>query len=212
MFRKVQQGRGAKVDDQPVWLLHLQDKCSLLQVRQPASCGLGASVSLVRCKGHQGVMHLESAPQYNIKALKCTNCSGCKECKQPVPLTIPEGTGGSGCSPEVAAKAEALRAALSRSNASSASGGGAGIGNGSMQQQSTAAAGGSNAGGAGNPTLVECAVCHRKPGDPCVPATLKLCGGCLATRYCSAECQRKDWKLGHKEVCKQLVRSYERIP
>jgi hypothetical protein len=21
-------------------------------------------------------------------------------------------------------------------------------------------------------------------------------------RYCSTECQRKDWKLGHKEVCK----------
>jgi hypothetical protein len=53
-----------------------------------------------------------------------------------------------------------------------------------------------------NPALVECAVCHRKPGDPGVPATLKLCGSCQRTRYCSTECQRRDWKLGHKEMCK----------
>jgi hypothetical protein len=23
------------------------------------------------------------------------------------------------------------------------------------------------------------------------------------TRYCSAECQRKDWKLGHKGICQE---------
>jgi hypothetical protein len=196
----------------PVLCVCVQDKCSLLQIMQPASCGLGASVSLVRCRGHQGVMHLESAPHYNIKALKCTNCSGCKECRQPLPLVIPEGTGGSGCSAEVAEKAEALRAALNRSNASSANSGGAGIGKASMHQQNAAAAGGSNAGDGDNPTLLECAVCHRKPGDPGVPATLKLCGGCQCIRYCSTDCQRKDWKLGLKEVCKQLVRSYGRLP
>jgi hypothetical protein len=33
---------------------------------------------------------------------------------KPVPLKVPEGTGGSGCSAEVAAKAEALHAALDR--------------------------------------------------------------------------------------------------
>jgi hypothetical protein len=66
--------------------------------------------------------------------------------------------------------------------------------------------------------LVECATCHRKPGDPGVPATLKLCGGCQAVRYCSAECQRKDWKLGHKVVCEPLSevvrmsKEYSRYP
>jgi hypothetical protein len=50
---------------------------------------------------------------------------------------------------------------------------------------------------------VECAVCHRRPGDPGVPATLKLCGGCRMMRYCSTDCQRKDWKLGHRVMCSQ---------
>ncbi|KAG2497416.1 hypothetical protein HYH03_004571 [Edaphochlamys debaryana] len=31
---------------------------------------------------------------------------------------------------------------------------------------------------------------------------LKRCGGCGAVRYCSAECQRADWRGGHKEQCK----------
>jgi hypothetical protein len=174
--------------------LHVQDKCSLLQLDQVASCMGGASISLKCCRGHQGVMHLKSGsqgsqgPASSIKALKCTNCSGCDECREPVPLVIPEGTGGSGCSDEVAAKAEALRQALFKSSAGNAAGGGT---------QS------------GTDTLVECAVCHRKPGDPGVPATLKLCGGCRTTRYCSSECQKKDWKMGHKEVCSRfsLVRS-----
>jgi hypothetical protein len=131
-----------------------------------------------------------SALQRNIKALKCTNCRGCEECRQPVPLVIPEGTGGSGCSAEVAAKAEALHAALYRSSKSASAGKAAGGGT----QSSTDA----------NSALVECAVCHRKPGDPGVPATLKLCGGCHAARYCSTECQRKDWKMGHKEFCKVI--------
>jgi hypothetical protein len=138
------------------------------------------------------------APENSIKALKCTSCSGCNECKQPVPLVIPEGTGGSGCSAEVAAKAEALHAALVRSNESASAGKAAGGG----IQSSTAA----------NPALVECSVCHRKPGDPGVPATLKLCGGCRMTRYCSTECQRKDWRMGHKEVCKDYVGTLQKYP
>jgi hypothetical protein len=169
--------------------LHVQERCSLLQVSESALCELGANVAFSRCKAHQGVMPLESAPQHNVKALKCTNCSGCQECRQPVPLVISEGTGGSGCSAEVAAKAAALHAALYKSSAGEAAGG-------STQSASDA-----------NPALVECAVCHRKPGDPGVPATLKLCGGCRMTRYCSTECQRKDWKMGHKEVCKWFSKS-----
>jgi hypothetical protein len=106
-----------------------------------------------------------------------------KVAMKPAPLKVPEGTGGSGCSAEVAAKAEALCAA------------GPGM---SMGQQ----AGGAGATAPASSALVECAVCHRKPGDPGVPATLKLCGGCHSARYCSAECQREDWKMGHKAICK----------
>ncbi|TFK70596.1 hypothetical protein BDN72DRAFT_958673 [Pluteus cervinus] len=31
---------------------------------------------------------------------------------------------------------------------------------------------------------------------------LRRCGSCLSTFYCSHDCQRADWKLGHKEYCK----------
>jgi hypothetical protein len=110
---------------------------------------------------------------------------------KPPPLKVPEGTGGSGCSAEVEAKAEALRAALYKSSAGSAAGGSA--------HTSTDA----------NPAAVECAVCRRKPGDPGVPATLKLCGGCKNARYCSTECQRKDWKIGHKAVCQVHQRTVQ---
>jgi hypothetical protein len=114
---------------------------------------------------------------------------------KPFPLKVPEGTGGSGCSAEVAAKAEALRAALYRSSESASAGSAAG---GSTQSSTDA-----------NPAAVVCAVCRRKPGDPGVPATLKLCGGCKNARYCSTECQRKDWKLGHKGMCQVHQRAYQ---
>jgi hypothetical protein len=143
-------------------------------------------------------MLVQSAPEHNIKAFKCTNCSGCKECRRPRPLIIPEGTGGRGCSAEVAAKAGALSAALYSSRESADAG--------------KAATGGTQSGTDANPTLVECAVCHRKPGDPGVPATLKLCGGCRMTRYCSSECQKEDWKLGHNVVCKHISHSLKSYP
>jgi hypothetical protein len=110
---------------------------------------------------------------------------------KPPPLIISKSTGGSGCSAGVASKAEALHAALCRSSEAATAGTG-----------STGSAGGSTqAGTAANSALVECAVCRRKPGDPGVPATLKLCGGCKSARYCSEECQRKEWKMGHKGMC-----------
>eukprot|EP01098_Paradermamoeba_levis_P007620 TRINITY_DN3159_c0_g1_i1.p1 TRINITY_DN3159_c0_g1~~TRINITY_DN3159_c0_g1_i1.p1 ORF type:complete len:272 (-),score=49.93 TRINITY_DN3159_c0_g1_i1:58-807(-) len=31
----------------------------------------------------------------------------------------------------------------------------------------------------------------------------KRCGQCLIARYCSADCQKMDWKKQHKQVCKQ---------
>jgi hypothetical protein len=40
-------------------------------------------------------------------------------------------------------------------------------------------------------------VCRASPG-----ATL-LCGGCMAVRYCSRECQKVHWKA-HRKACKEL--------
>ena len=33
------------------------------------------------------------------------------------------------------------------------------------------------------------------------PANLKVCARCRVARYCSAECQKRAWKTGHKEQC-----------
>lgn len=41
----------------------------------------------------------------------------------------------------------------------------------------------------------KCSVCNR-------PANFR-CTKCKAVWYCSQECQRKDWFLGHKSVCKK---------
>ena len=43
-----------------------------------------------------------------------------------------------------------------------------------------------------------CAVCN-KAGDT---SSLKMCGGCHATYYCSSGCQRLDWPH-HKSICKK---------
>ncbi|XP_019634803.1 PREDICTED: kinase D-interacting substrate of 220 kDa-like [Branchiostoma belcheri] len=37
-----------------------------------------------------------------------------------------------------------------------------------------------------------------KPGDR---STLKLCGQCKLTRYCSRDCQKQHWTVGHKKSC-----------
>jgi hypothetical protein len=199
----------------PCLCVHVQDKCSLMQVQTPAE-DTGGHISFERCVGHRGMMKLLTTPPLSIKARKCTNCSGCKDCKQPVPLIIPETIGGRGCKAAVEARAEALRQlAVDEANASHSNAGGTEHDNQGNWQPGNAAAGGSNQEtrvntpesavlASSNPALVECAVCHRKPGDPGVPATLKLCGGCQQVRYCSAECQRKDWKLGHKAMCERI--------
>jgi hypothetical protein len=184
----------------------MQDKCSLVQL-QFVGPSTGARIIMERCVGHKGMMELVTTPHLNIKAVKCSSCSGCQECRQPVPLVIPEGTGGGGCSAEVAAKAEAMQClAANKATAARFSAAGQQQGGQISQQQTggTEAVGGashetgsSTAGlevsAPANPALVECSVCRRKPGGPGVPATLKLCGACLVARYCSAECQKKDW-------------------
>lgn len=41
-----------------------------------------------------------------------------------------------------------------------------------------------------------CYVCGRVDG-------LRRCSKCKDRRYCSVDCQRKDWKRGHKKTCGQ---------
>ena len=47
-----------------------------------------------------------------------------------------------------------------------------------------------------DPDAHKCLVCRGR-GKP----KLKACAGCKKVRYCSAECQKKDWKV-HKSQCK----------
>jgi hypothetical protein len=183
----------------------MQSKCSLMQCHNCAAVN-GASITMERCVGHKGMFPLTTNRERSVRALRCTNCRGCKDCQQPVPLVIPEGTGGSGCAAEVAAKAEALRClVVSEQKGSSAQACRGDSVGGSNQATGLGTSVSEASALPANDALVECAVCHRRPGDPGVPATLKLCGGCQAVRYCSADCQKKDWKFGHKVMCQRLA-------
>jgi hypothetical protein len=171
----------------------LQDKCSLLQVDCADTEQSEGSVELLECLVDKATINA-------------------------VPLAIegPEGTGGSGCSAEVATAAEALRAAAlgkaSRSKPGTSEAqqaGGAEASGGRPVQPDTAS---SDATTPASTALIECSVCHRKPGDPDAPATLMLCGGCKGARYCSIACQRKDWKLGHKGLCNLIQKSCPKQP
>ncbi|KAI0321553.1 hypothetical protein OF83DRAFT_1098556 [Amylostereum chailletii] len=46
----------------------------------------------------------------------------------------------------------------------------------------------------------DCVAYHRKKS----PAVLQVCRGCGQAWYCGRECQRSDWKGGHKEDCRRL--------
>jgi len=37
-----------------------------------------------------------------------------------------------------------------------------------------------------------------------VQVKLLRCGQCGCTNYCSSNCQKTDWKMGHKGICKEL--------
>ncbi|XP_078601042.1 uncharacterized protein LOC144876035 isoform X4 [Branchiostoma floridae x Branchiostoma japonicum] len=41
-------------------------------------------------------------------------------------------------------------------------------------------------------------------------SALKLCGGCKLTRYCSRDCQKQHWSVGHKRCCGHDVYTGER--
>jgi hypothetical protein len=133
--------------------------------RPAAQC---APIRFEQCTTHQAARRLVSAPELNTAMLRCTNCSGCKECRRPVHLKVPEGTGGSRCSAEVAAKAEALHdAAVSKASSSRP-------GTSEAQQTYGADASGGmppepsnacpDAAAPANSALVDCAVCHRSQG------------------------------------------------
>lgn len=48
-----------------------------------------------------------------------------------------------------------------------------------------------------HPDMLRCVCGDHRGSDG---ATLSLCGRCKKVRYCSPECQKKDWK-SHKKVC-----------
>ncbi|XP_019628242.1 PREDICTED: ankyrin repeat and EF-hand domain-containing protein 1-like [Branchiostoma belcheri] len=47
--------------------------------------------------------------------------------------------------------------------------------------------------------LLKC--CNPTCGKPGYRSTLKICGQCKLTRYCSRDCQRQHWLAGHKMCC-----------
>jgi hypothetical protein len=51
----------------------------------------------------------------------------------------------------------------------------------------------------------KCACCNALETDPEKP--LKPCAKCQTVRYCSRDCQKKDWKL-HKKTCATAAQIY----
>ncbi len=51
--------------------------------------------------------------------------------------------------------------------------------------------------------LLACELCRRLEPEP---KQFKVCGRCKAARYCSLECQRRDWKNTHALWCGRTER------
>ena len=45
-------------------------------------------------------------------------------------------------------------------------------------------------------------ICLPNKCTVCGVLTQSLCKGCKQVYYCDVQCQKKDWKKGHKTVCK----------
>jgi len=52
-------------------------------------------------------------------------------------------------------------------------------------------------------SLFTCCILYR--------STLKLCAGCKLTRYCSRDCQKQHWSVGHKKCCGHDVNKDEAL-
>ena len=55
-------------------------------------------------------------------------------------------------------------------------------------------------------------VCHYCWSKPTQTAQLYRCGNCKFARYCSEQCQAKDWKHFHKIRCKSISKLNGKIP
>lgn len=47
-------------------------------------------------------------------------------------------------------------------------------------------------------------VCGGCGATESIPKSFKCCGGCKVVHYCSVDCQKKDWRCGHREACRNL--------
>lgn len=56
-----------------------------------------------------------------------------------------------------------------------------------------------------SPPANKCASCNTLETDPEKP--LKPCAKCQTVRYCSRDCQKKDWKV-HKKICATAAQIY----
>jgi len=54
---------------------------------------------------------------------------------------------------------------------------------------------------AGMPVFNACSFCGSKESET---IKHKRCSACRQRLYCSSDCQKQDWKQGHKEECKKL--------
>ena len=51
-----------------------------------------------------------------------------------------------------------------------------------------------------------CGLCFKKSVKP-----FERCSGCKIIYYCSAKCQKEDWKKGHKKECKEFAKFQQTI-
>jgi hypothetical protein len=54
----------------------------------------------------------------------------------------------------------------------------------------------------GKPAFGLCSFCSSPEGET---IKHKRCSACKQRLYCSIDCQRNDWRKGHKNECKQLA-------